>query len=101
MYWRSNSATTSPFLASVPGLMVFWRTRPNSLPPPPPPLPPPPPPPPAPPAPASADAVDPRGSAAGAVLLDVEDVLLRVLVLPGLLTRLVEACSAADWLFPD
>ena len=36
MYWRSNSATGSPFLTSEPGLATFCKTRENSLDPPPP-----------------------------------------------------------------
>src|SRR5688572_10459703 len=42
MYWRSNSATGSPFFTMPPGLAASWSTRLNSLPPP---MPPPPPPP--------------------------------------------------------
>src|SRR4051812_15919149 len=36
MYWRSNSATTSPFFSVDPGFTTFWSTRLKSPPPPPP-----------------------------------------------------------------
>src|SRR5687768_105 len=57
MYWRSNSATTSPFFTLEPGFVASCSTSMNSPPPPPAP---PPPPPPAPPVPMSELDVEPR-----------------------------------------
>src|SRR5215467_9783458 len=98
MFWRSNSATTSPFFTCEPGLASFCRTSMKSLPPggfPPEP------------APRLAE-VEPSPSAPivvdvelldPVVLLDDVDELLEEVVLPVVPNRLVAARSALDRLF--
>src|SRR6476659_9051763 len=98
MYWRSNSATTSPFFTWLPGLAALCRISMKSFPPPPPPPPP-----------GSRPAlVDPIpevpiavlvAELVAVVLLDEDDLPLALLEAPEA-TRLVEARRADDILFP-
>src|SRR3954468_6338008 len=85
-----------------PGFAVLNRTSPKSPPPPPPPPPPPgappPPPPPAAAPPIRFAEVEPRESPPLATEREDEP---DGLLLPGLLTREVDACRAADWPEPD